>query len=295
VFLLTLGMVAIAGGLLISLLRYRLYDAEALIVRSVSFGALGLVFVALFAGFEKVIEVLGDEMFGQRLGLLSGGIGAAVAAMVVVPLHHRLTHWAEHRFQKQLIALRRGLPALVGDLRETAPVERIAAASLDWVMRGVHASRAALVIGSRVVDARGIEADEAESWRKTWLPSVEPGLDSARDDATFPLRIPLEADGHGRVGWLLLGPRPDGSFYGKDERKALEEVADPVARALEIAEAREAREAAERQRWAGQENVNAELTRINAELVRAIGSLDRKLDQLLPKPQPAGASPRSRK
>jgi hypothetical protein len=193
---------------------------------------------------------------------------------MVVPLHHRLTHWAEHKFQKQLIQLRRGLPALVGDLRETAPVERIAAASLDWVMRGVHASHAALVMGSKVVEARGIEASEAEQWRKGWLPSPEPGLDSARDDVLFPLRVPLEADGHGRVGWLLLGPRPDGSFYGKDERRTLEEIADPVARALEIAEAREAREAADRERWAGQES-------LNAELMRVLGSLEEKLGRLV--------------
>lgn len=271
-----LMVLAFAGGLFVSLLRYRLYDADRVIARSASFGALALALIALFAGTEKVIELLGEEVFGEQLGVLAGGIGAALAAATIVPLHHRLNHWAEHRFQKQLIQLRRGLPALVGDLRETAPVERIAAASLDWVVRGVRASRAALVMGSKVVDARGVEADAVDDWRKGWIPSLEPGLDSAREDALFPLRIPLEADGHGRVGWLLLGPRPDGSFYGKDERKALEEIADPVARALEIAEAREAREAAERERWAGQET-------INAELMRVLGALDEKLGRLLPK------------
>ena len=58
------------------------------------------------------------------------------------------------------------------------------------------------------------------------------------------MRVPLEADGCGRVGWLLLGPRPDGSFYGKDEREALEEIADPIARAIAIVRQREGRQSA---------------------------------------------------
>jgi hypothetical protein len=65
----------------------------------------------------------------------------------------------------------------------------------------------------------------------------------------FPLRIRLDADrrrGRGTVGWILLGPRPDGSFYGKDEQEALAEIAGPVARAVQIVRIRERREAAAR-------------------------------------------------
>src|SRR5262249_45095851 len=154
-----------ATGLVVSMLKYRLYDAEAVIAHSVSFGALALALVAMFAGTEKVIELLGEEWFGEQLGgTLAGGIGAGVAALMIVPLHRRLPHWAEHRFRKQLIQLRHGLPALVGDLRETASAERIGAASLDWIMRGVHASRVALVMGNGIADARGIAAEEVERW-----------------------------------------------------------------------------------------------------------------------------------
>ncbi len=68
-----------------------------------------------------------------------------------------------------------------------------------------------------------------------------------RDDRLFPLRLPLVTRDAGpaeTVGWLLLGPRPDGSFYGKDELDALREIADPVARAVQIARRRGARETA---------------------------------------------------
>ena len=49
--------------------------------------------------------------------------------------------------------------------------------------------------------------------------------------------------GHGRVGWLLLGARPDGSQFGSSERDVIEDIAEPVARAVQVALSREEREA----------------------------------------------------
>jgi hypothetical protein len=273
-------MVAIAGGLMISLLRYRLYDADAIISRSVAIGVMTLILLGVFAGTEKVIELLGEEWFGEELGVLAGGLGAAVAAVMIVPLHHRLTHWAERRFQKQLIRLRTGLPELVGDMRETAPVARIAAATLDWVTRGVRASRVALAMDGEVIDARGIDAEDVEAWKSGWIPVAQDGFDTHRDDAVFPLRLPLQADGHGRMGWLLLGPRPDGSFYGRDERETLAQIAGPVARALKIAAAREKREDEEREAW-------QEQRALNRALLGTLQTIDRRLERLFPPPAAA--------
>lgn len=242
--LFSLGLAACAGGLVVSMLRYRLYDADAVISRSVTYGVLTVLLIAIFAGTEKVIELLGEAYFGERMGVLAGGLGAAAAAMMGVPLHHRIEHWAEKKFRKQLIGLRRGLPLLVADLRETAGLDRIAAAVLDGVTQGVRARHAALLIGDSLHDARGIDDEAVATWHAGWAPAAHEGLDCDRRDPIFPMRIPLEADGHGRVGWLLLGPRPDGSFYGKDERETLAEIADPVARALQIVRLREAREGA---------------------------------------------------
>lgn len=201
-----------------------------------------MLLLGIFAGSEKLIEALGEEYFGGSLGAMAGGIGAAVAAVMIVPLHHRVSNWAEKRFQRQMAELRDGLPLLVGDLRETAGMDRIAAVVLDTVSRGVRARHAALLVGDALADTRGIDAAAVAAWRGGWSPPSRDGLDCDRSDLLLPMRIPLEASGHGRVGWLLLGPRPDGSFYGKDERDTLSAIADPVARAIEIVRARTARE-----------------------------------------------------
>jgi hypothetical protein len=281
--------VFVTAGLLVSLFKYRLYDAEAVVSRSVAYAALTAILLALFAATQKAIELLGEEIIGDSLGVLADVIGAAVATVMVVPLHHRLTGWAERRFQKQLIRLRQDLPALVGDLRELAPATRIAAATLESVSRAVRSTRAALVVADEVIGLRSVEARDFEAWRASWQPSPRPGIDADRADPWFPLRLPLEADGHGRVGWLLLGPRPDGSFYGRDEREALLAIADPVARALEIAGQRETHEAAERERWREQAG-------LNASIAQALAAIEGRLDLVLaPKAAPAAKPPAQRK
>ena len=242
--LFTMAALGLPAGLLISLLRYRLYDADAAISRSVAYGVLTIALLAIFAGSEKVIEALGEKYFGETMGALAGGLGAALAAVLIVPLHHRFSHWAEKRFQKTLLDLRRGLPLLVGDLRETATLADVAEAVTKRVEKGVHAARSALVVEGLVAASRHVAAAELERWLSDWAPATDEGLDCVRTDPLFPMRVPLEADGCGRVGWMLLGPRPDGSFYGKDEREALEEIADPIARAIAIVREREGRQSA---------------------------------------------------
>jgi len=39
------------------------------------------------------------------------------------------------------------------------------------------------------------------------------------------MRLPLESEAIGRIGWLVLGFRPDVSVCGKDERETLAEIA----------------------------------------------------------------------
>jgi hypothetical protein len=259
-------------GITVSLLRYRLYDADTTISRSIVYGALTLSLLAIFAGSEKFIEILGEEYFGERLGALAGGLGAAIAAVCIAPIHHRATHWAEHRFRSGLVKLREGLPLLVGDMRETATPVALADAMLARVETGVRARHSAVVVGGAILDARHAnEAAVAEWLTREAVLSDASHLNIDRSDNLFPVRVPLRADGVGLVGWLLLGPRPDGSFYGREEREALQAIADPVARALSIAIERDRREASREERDAARD---AEVGR----LARVVEGLQAKLD-----------------
>jgi len=238
----TLGVLLFTFGLIVAILRYRLYDADAVIGRSAAYAVLTLGFVMLFAASEKLIELGGQAYLGQNIGGLAGGVAAALAAVAIAPMHSRIHQWAERKFQKPLYRLRHSLPALVNDLRETSGVDRIAAATLDSIVEGVRARSAALLVGDQLIDARQIDKSDVEQWRAGWKPPSHDGIDFDKSDRLFPVRMPLEAEGHGRAGWLLLGPRPDGSLFGRSEREVIEDIAEPVARAIQVATSREQRE-----------------------------------------------------
>jgi hypothetical protein len=234
---------SIAGGLLVALLRYRLYDAEAAISRSASVAILTLVFGAVFAGSAKGLELGFEAYLGAETGILPGVLAAILATVIVTPAQSRIQSWASERFQKELAHLRRDLPDCVNDLREVADQKVLATEVLERVSAGVRASHSAIVLADRIVATRDIGRADAKRWlevhqRIEGLSACEPA------DPVFPMRVRLAVahSGEAGVGWLLLGPRPDGSFYRREEREALSEVADPVARALRVATARQSRE-----------------------------------------------------
>jgi len=274
-FLLAAGVCCLAGGLLVSLLKYRLYDADAVISRSAGYAALTLMLGATFAATARGIEVFLDTWFSGEAGAWPGVIGAGLAVSLITPLHGRVHGWAERRFQKGLLHLRRDLPPCVGDLRETAGMDELLAEIVERIARGVRAGRVAVLLDGKLAAGRGLEAGAAAL---PDLPGDASDMIVDHEDALFPLRIPLRS-GHGAddapVGWLLLGPRPDGSLYGKDELDALNEIADPVARAVRIVQLREARERESRAGAARQE--------------RRIKALEKAVAALTPRPARAGA------
>ena len=242
----SLGWICVQLGLLVSLLRFRLYDAETAISRSAVVGAMTLFLGFIFAASEKLLENASESYLGPQSQGAAAAVSAVIAATLIAPIHHRLSRWAERRFQKALIALRDDLPRLVGDLRETATPERLAQIALDRTESGVRSSRGAILLGGRVLAIDNIKKASLTAWRKSNpLDAAAPGVVRDGDDPLFPVRVPLEADGCGHVGWLLLGPRPDGTLFGKDESEVLADIADPLARALAIA-ARRSADAAER-------------------------------------------------
>jgi hypothetical protein len=234
------GIMLLAIGFLISLLRYRLYDAEAAISRSAVYAALTLALVGTFAASEALIELLGQRLFGMAIGNVSGAIAAAVAAMMLTPLHGRINRWAEQHFQHDLVVLKSELPDLLAVLSSSASVKQLTEAVLPQIERGVHATRIALLVDGKVAGAHGISQAAVNGLLQGWSPPDSVQLLSRKDEDPFPLCMALRCPLGSIRGWVLLGPRPDGSFYGKDDLEALTEIARPLQRALVLVAEREA-------------------------------------------------------
>lgn len=226
---LSLAATSVVGGLVLSVLRYRLYDTQAVLSRSLAYGVLTILLVAVFAGSEKIVEIVGEEYFGERIGALAGGLGAAFAAITIGPLHHRVSHWAEHLLRPDLIHLRRDLPPLLLEIGETSGPKAVAKELLDHVMHGLHATRAALIDGRDILAAHGIDAAAVKVWRAEGIDETKYVDDR---DPLFPVRLRLA---HRADRWLLIGARPDGTLLGRDEHQLLDDLVGPIADALRLA------------------------------------------------------------
>lgn len=267
---------ALLAGMLISLLRYRLYDAEAAIGNSAWVGTLTVSLLLIFAGSEKLFEVVGEQVLGEDMGIASGAIAAGLAAILAGPLYSRLHRWAERTFQRDMVRLRDGLPALIADLRETESPGPLATTALERIDCGVRAAAYALLFdddGETVILAtREVDGDALADWLATHgRPAEFPVTD--REDNVFPERVPLRADGIDFEATLLVGRRSDGTLIGRDERKALAEIAEPLARALAVSLRRTRRI----------EHENAERSALKERIAR----LEQWIEGQGPKPDPA--------
>jgi hypothetical protein len=216
----------IAGGLVLSLLRYRLYDAPVVISQSLFYGGMTLSLVAIFAGTEKIIEIIGEEWFGESIGALAGGLGAAFAAVAIGPLHHRIGHFVEHRFRGDLVQLRRDGPALIEELVESGDRDHLVSAVCALLAERLHVVRADL-------------ADAAQAAPGSAASAHAGALMIDAHDPRWPIRADL---GHGAM--LRIGPRPDGSLCDAQEREAIGDIAARLGQGLRIMARRQARDQA---------------------------------------------------
>jgi hypothetical protein len=122
-----------------------------------------------------------------------------------------------------------------------------------------------LVIDGKLIAAHGIDLPPARRLLVDWTPGVEPTPIVRNDDAPFPLAMALRCPLGKPRAWLLLGPRPDGSFYGRDDVKALEEIAPPLQRSLFLVALREQAELRQKKR---QQSLANQLVSLTARLER---------------------------
>jgi hypothetical protein len=235
-----LAFLSLQLGLLVALLRFRLYDAESVISRSATFGLIMLAMGVAFAAAAEAIEEAVKAAAGTDAGPAAAILAAAVATLFASPAHERIGRWTERLFHENLTRLRGELPENVRDLREVASLDELLADVLLRVKAGVRTVRAAVVVGGEVRQVAGASLEEADVWLASFdvaAPACDP------DDPLFPVRVPLcTAPNQTCLGWLLVGPRPDGTQISGDEREALGEVADPIARAVHIVMERERQE-----------------------------------------------------
>ena len=241
---LALAVLILQMGLLVALLRFRLYDAEVVISRSANIALITLGVAAVFAAAGDALKQIVYNYSGNTNNEGPIIFAAALATIMVNPIQERVQRWSENRFQRNLVLLRDDLPDTVRDMRETASLNEMLDEVLRRIERGVRAVRSAAVVHGQVLKFRDVSLKEVEAWRASNEGKHYTSDICEPTDRLFPLRIPLvpSSDEEAPIGYLLVGPRPDGSIPSKDEQKALAGVSESIARAIRTVIKREERE-----------------------------------------------------
>jgi hypothetical protein len=89
-----LAFLLLQAGLLVALLRYRLYDAEVAISRSASFALIALILAGIFAATMEGVKEVILRFFGRDAGSIAPIVGAALSTIMINPIYERVQRWA---------------------------------------------------------------------------------------------------------------------------------------------------------------------------------------------------------
>ncbi|MGQ0661534.1 hypothetical protein [Sphingosinicella sp.] len=235
------------GGLIVALLRYRLYDADAAITRSAVWAIAAPLLAFFFTATIEVLKVaLGPVLGNDMVVVPSAG---ALTAMLIAPVGSWIERRVELWSRRDLIALSRELPAAASDLSENDDAGLLLGHACRAVGLTMKARATAIAVRGEAGWAAGalfgVGAGEVGSWlAAAALPQQPDAVVVARDDPLFPVRVALIARPAGEpeaIAWLLVGPRPDGSIQDRDARAVLAEIAPSLGRALHVIAARQRR------------------------------------------------------
>ena len=209
------GFAAIPGAIGIAMLRYRLYDIDLVINRTLVYVPMTAVLAGLYIAGIGVLKTV-------FTGLTGSGSDAALAfttllvVALLTPLKNSLQTFVDKRFKetpdpkKKLRALTEQIKGVVQVLSE----EQIAQRLLKDASSAYDAEYAAVRLGP----------DGTPEHVYTQGPQGDP-----------PQIVVLLEHDHKRLGELAMGPRRGGRPYAAEDKTALESCARTVAEALAVA------------------------------------------------------------
>ena len=137
-----LSVVALPAAIGIAILRYRLYEIDLLINRTLVYGLLTGALVLVYWGSVVLLQALFRTLSGQGQELAIIASTLAIAALFQ-PLRQRIQAFIDHRFYRRKYDAAQVLAALSATLRDETDVDRLAdevLAVVQQTMQPTHVS-----------------------------------------------------------------------------------------------------------------------------------------------------------
>ncbi len=237
--------VPISMGL--SILRYRLWDIDLVINRSIVYLIVTGILLVVFNFTSHFLQKFFQSAIGSD-SYLAQALPALFLAMTIRPLRDRTQSFVDHRFYREKVDIQTALLEFSHEMRRIVDLSVLLATLIDRVSDLLHVTRSAVYLRDsdgtfRLTQSRHLVAEAEAGLRDLQvLERLENGLAVLRtDDGTFPLLIPLtlpplmnrrEPHASPLVAVLALGPRLSGQGYSREDQTLLLGLADQVGTAI---------------------------------------------------------------
>jgi hypothetical protein len=226
--LFSLGLATMALGLIIALIRFRLWEADTVITRSAAYAVVTLIVGVVWAASSDLVKLVITEVMGHDSEAGATTVGAIIAAGVFSPTQSAVLGWTRRHFGGPLDQIQDSAKRLKSWGLTESPQE-VATRALSIIDQAAHPAASAIVLdtamGHELIAAREV---------------------TSADDPKLVEKLTLE-DEESSVGTLLIGRRSDGNRYNKQEIEAIREIVPSLAEALRVARGRFSRESAMQQ------------------------------------------------
>lgn len=226
------SVLAIPISIGIAILRYRLWDIDVVINRSIVYGVLTTVLAALFAGTAALLSQLAKAAFGEEMQQAAAAVAAIVVASLFTPIRTRVENAINRRLFPENIDLSQGLIELNPNLWNWLSLPRILESTLEH-LEAIYAHEVSAIYlkhspgDYRPAMARGIAKGELAAYQPS--PAEQDQLAHKRGllndtDKPFVLTIPIylaRRKGAELIGVLRLGKRKQGRGFSGGDVKTL--------------------------------------------------------------------------
>ena len=144
-FVLSLGLIPVAIG--VAVLRYRLYEIDVIIRRTLVYAVLVSALAVLYLVGVFAIQAAVRSVSGQS-GTLAVTVATLLVAVAFQPLRARIRGAVDHRFYRARYDAARTLESFSGRLREQVEIETVSGEVLDVVRQTLQPAHVPLWLRS---------------------------------------------------------------------------------------------------------------------------------------------------
>jgi GAF domain-containing protein len=235
-----------------AILRYRLFDIDIIIRRTLIYGALLGSLALVYLGAVALLQVLSQALTGPQSNLVIVATTLAIAALFQ-PLRRRVHAFVDRRFYREKIDFRQAFTDFAREVRTIIELPELLRVLVSRTTDLLHIAHGAVFLRGdagdfHLAEARNLpaEADAALPIDAETLDRLEEGAPIPRpNDQHFPLLVPLiapDASGQGAelrqrlIGVLALGPRLSDQKYNREDQTLLMGLADQAGTAIHVAQ-----------------------------------------------------------